>query len=53
MDKLKKYQQRKALAETNYQTRLSEAKRQMGEAFEIYQNDLKEALEEYQSPTKG
>lgn len=49
MDKLKKYQERKALAEVNYTTRLNEAKRMMGEARTQYEKDLADALEEYQA----
>lgn len=47
MDKLRKYQQRKALAETNYTTRLTEAKRMEGEARTQYKQDLADALDEY------
>lgn len=48
MHKLGRYRERKALAEVNYATRLSEAKRMMGEARIIYEDDLKSALSEYQ-----
>jgi len=38
-----KYRRAVALAETNYRTRLIEAQRQMGEARELYEEDLKRA----------
>ena len=47
MDKLRKYQERKALAEVNYATRLTEAKRMMGEAYTEYEQELADALKEY------
>jgi len=49
MDKLEKYQKRKALAEANYMARLREAKRMAGEAYTIYEKDKADALKEYQS----
>lgn len=48
MDKLRKYQKRKALAEANYITKLSVAKRMMGEARTEYEEELANALFEYQ-----
>ena len=47
MDKLRKYQKRKALAEANYITRLHEAKRMAGEARTEYEKELADALSEY------
>ena len=49
MDKLKKYQERKALAEVNYATRLKEAMKMAGEARTEYEKDLTNALEEYKA----
>jgi len=51
MNKQKKCQERKALAEANYRARLAEAQRMAGEAFTIYEKDLADALNEYKSTT--
>lgn len=53
MDKLRRYQERKALAEANYRTKLSEAKRLMGKAFTEYEDELAKALSEYKEKEAG
>ena len=47
MDALDKYHKATALAEVNYRTRLTEAERLMGEARNIYDDDLSKAEDEY------
>jgi len=49
MDKLRRYQEKKALAEANYMTMLAEAKRMMGEAYPEYEKEKAKALTEYKS----
>lgn len=47
MDARDKYYDALALAESNYISRLTEARRLMGEASEIYEEDKRKAAEEY------
>ena len=47
MDALDKYHKANALTEVNYRTRLAEAQRLIGEARNIYDDDLRKAREEY------
>lgn len=49
MDKLEKYEKRKALAYANYMARLNEATRMARAARSIYDKDLADALQEYQN----
>ncbi len=52
MDALETYQKARTLAEANYRTRLTEAKRLMGEARIIYEDDLEKAREGSKKITK-
>ena len=47
MDATQKYQEAKALAETNYRHRVEDAQRLMEEARTIYESDLEKALVEW------